>query len=130
MSRRKSREATMKLLYQIQFNSDDIELQILDMTEEEEILGKEKVYVSEIVNGVLQNVEDIDKIIEENLTGWKMNRVSKVNLAILRLSIYEILYREDIPNTVSINEAVELTKKFSGEDSKVFVNGLLAKVVD
>ena len=129
MSRRKSREVVMKLLYQLQFNEDDIELQIQSMIEENEVTGKEETYVKDIVNGVMQNVEDIDTKIENNLTGWKMSRVSKVNLAIIRLSIYEILYRDDIPNTVSINEAVELTKKFSGEDSKVFVNGLLAKLV-
>lgn len=90
----------------------------------------EKEYIQKVVNGVVENLSIIDDNILKNLKNWTINRIAKIDLAILRLAIYEILYLEDIPAKVSVNEAVELAKEYGGTDSKSFVNGLLAKIIE
>ena len=77
----------------------------------------------------MAKLEDIDAIINEVSTGWKTSRMSKVDLTIIRLAVYEIKFDEDVPASVAINEAVEISKVFGGDDSPSFVNGILAKVV-
>ncbi|MGN0460628.1 MAG: transcription antitermination factor NusB [Ruminococcus sp.] len=86
-------------------------------------------FAIECAKGVEDNLEEIDKIISDHLSAkWKLNRISKVSLSILRLAVYEMKYVEDIPTNVTINEAVELSKKFSGEEEYKFVNGILGAV--
>jgi len=128
MGRRASREIAMKLLYQLEVQKDDREEQIKSVLEENELTEIDKQYILDVVEGVYSNLEYIDKIITMYSRGWKLNRISKVDVSILRLSIYEISFREDIPFTVSINEAVELAKKYSSEESGAFINGILGKV--
>lgn len=130
MGRRASRETAMKLLYQLEIQKEDREEQIRTTLEENDLQDKDKdrEYVLDVVNGVASNLSYIDNIIETNARGWKMNRISKVDLSILRLCIYEISFRDDIPYNVSVNEAVELAKKYSGEEAGAFVNGILSKV--
>jgi len=128
MGRKASREVAMKLLYQLDIQKGDREDQIANAIEEYGLEAGDKKYVLDIVNGAYINKEIIDKIIEESASSWSVERISKVDLSILRLSIYEIKYREDIPLSVSINEAVELAKKFSGDESGSFINGVLGKV--
>ena len=79
---------------------------------------------------VIEKLEEIDAILNEKATGWKTSRMNKVDLAILRLAVYEIKWDDDVPVKVAINEAVELAKKFSGEEGPAFVNGVLAKIAD
>ena len=130
MGRRASRETAMKLLYQLEIQKEDREEQIRAALEDNDLQDKDKdrEYVLNVVNGVASNLSYIDNIIETNARGWKMNRISKVDLSILRLCIYEISFRDDIPYNVSVNEAVELAKKYSGEEAGAFVNGILSKV--
>lgn len=128
MGRRASRETAMKLLYQMEIQKSDKSEQIEMALEDESFTEKDKKYIRNIIDGVNEKVTIIDSIIEKNAMGWKLNRVSKIDLSILRIGIYEILYREDIPFSVSVNEAVELAKKYSNDDAGSFVNGLLAKV--
>lgn len=128
MGRRASREAAMKLLYQLEIQRDDRDEQINTVLEDESLTASDRKYIRSIVDGVSENVEQLDKIIEKYAMGWKINRISKIDLSVLRIGIYEILFREDIPYSVSVNEAVELAKKYSNEDAGAFVNGLLAKV--
>lgn len=128
MGRRASRETAMKLLYQMEIQKSDKSEQIEMALEDESFTEKDKKYIRNIIDGVNEKVAIIDSIIEKNAMGWKINRVSKIDLSILRIGIYEILYREDIPFSVSVNEAVELAKKYSNDDAGSFVNGLLAKV--
>lgn len=128
MGRRAAREIAMKLLYQLEIQRDDREEQILTVLQENELLDNDREYVDNVVKGALSNLPYIDEIIEKYSKGWKINRISKVDLSILRLSIYEISYRNDIPLNVSINEAVELAKKYSGEEASAFINGILGKV--
>jgi len=130
LSRRITRESAMKLLYQFQLRDDDIEEQIslfLDETEGLENLDKE--FFLDVIHGVINNKEEIDGLIQTHSKGWKLERMPKVDLAIMRLAVYELKYRKDIPMNVSINEAVELAKKYGGEQSKNFINGVLGKIV-
>lgn len=128
MGRRASREAAMKLLYQLEIQKSDRNEQIETALEEDAFSDGDKNYIRNIIDGVYENTSAIDKIIENKAMGWKISRLSKIDLSILRIGIYEILYRDDIPFSVSVNEAVELAKKYSNEDAGAFVNGLLAKV--
>lgn len=128
MGRRAAREVAMKLLYQLEIQKDDREVQINTALEENAVPKTEKQYVLDVVHGVFNNISTIDSIIEKHSKGWKIGRISKVDLSILRLGIYEIGYRDDIPYNVSVNEAVELAKKYSNEDAGSFVNGILSKV--
>lgn len=128
MGRKLSRETAMKLIYQMQIYQDNKEEQLKELLEKHSVGKREKAYIEDVVNGVLKNTNEIDNLIEENAIGWKLNRISKVDLAILRLGIYEILYRDDIPYTVTINEAVEMAKKYSTEESGAFINGILSKI--
>lgn len=131
LGRRQAREHAMKLLYQTQVRSDDLgELMQTYMEEEEIIDSADRDYIEDVVRGAVRNREEIDSYISRHAKGWNISRMPKVDLAIMRLSIYEMLYRNDIPVNVSINEAVEMAKKYSGEQSKTFVNGILGKVWD
>lgn len=130
MNRSQAREQAFKLLYQIEIqkeiSNDDIAL----FFENNEIKSKEaKEYIKDIVNGINKESKGIIKEIEKNLKqDWEINRVSKINLALLKLAIYEINYKK-LPFKVVINEVVELAKKYGEETSKVFINGVLASVV-
>lgn len=129
MNRRKSREIAMKLLFEISFNKNNFEEVIENFKEENDSKDIDFDYVARIINGVTNNKEIIDKKIEENSNKWKIDRISKTNLSILRLAIYEILYESDIPTKVSANEAVELAKNYSEEKSWSFVNGVLGSFI-
>ncbi|MCR1934190.1 transcription antitermination factor NusB [Clostridium tepidum] len=143
MNRRKSREVAMKLLFQTTLNGENLEeaLEILrDVRDSNEDI-KEKDYesidlkdvdinyVKRIIKGIENNREKIDEKIKGNLKNWKIERLSKVDLSILRLCTYELNFEEDIPSKVSINEAIELAKKYSGEKSATFINGVLGKMI-
>lgn len=91
---------------------------------------KEKHYIQEKANAITAKKEEIDVLINEHATGWKTTRMNRVDLTILRLAVYEVMWDEEIPNSVAINEAVELAKKFSGEDGPAFINGVLAQIAE
>ena len=130
MNRSEIRELAFKLLYQIEIqkeiNEDDINL----FFENNQIDSKEaKDYIQDIVNGVSSKNKIIIEEIEKNLKkDWEIDRISKINLALLKLAIYEIKYK-NIPFKVVINEVVELAKKYGEETSHLFINGVLASVV-
>lgn len=131
MSRKKARDNAFKCIYELEFikdkNLDDI---LSNCYEENNNSTEEKEYIQMIVNGVKENIEKIDDIILSKLKNWSLDRIAKIDLAILRLAIYEILYVDSIPNKVSANEAVELAKTYGNNDSKSFVNGVIAKVIE
>ncbi len=129
MGRRASREIVMKLLYQLELQKEDRQEQIDLVLEQENLRSNDKKYVEDILEGVYNNLEYIDSLIKKGLKGWTLDRISKVELSILRIALYEMKYREDIPIKVSFNEAIELTKKYSGQDKAAFVNGLLGKYI-
>lgn len=131
MNRSKSREQAFKLLYSMQIvKSDNVEEQIKLYIEEEEITNKETIeYIEDIINGTMEKENEIEKQIEENIKkDWTISRISKIDLGLLKLGIYEMLYSE-VPYKVVINEVVELAKKYGTDSSKSFVNGVLASIV-
>lgn len=131
MSRKVARENAFKCVYQFEFDKEKKANDILAFClEENESNEAEEEYIKEVVLGVMDNTQKIDEIILKNLKNWSISRISKVDLAILRVAIYEICYMSDsIPFKVSVNEAVELAKTYGNQASKSFVNGLLAKVI-
>lgn len=130
MNRTEIRELAFKLLYSIQVQHDNSEEQIELFIENNEIENDEaKNFINNIIKGIKEKENEIIKIISENLRAeWNIERISKVNLSLLELSIYEILYTET-PYKVAINEVVELAKKYGEENSPQFINGVLASVV-
>lgn len=130
MNRSLSRELVFKLLYELEVQKEN-QIEQVDLYIENNDIQDKKVidYIKEIVNGVKENKEKIESLISKNLKkDWSLDRISKVNLAILKLAIYEIEYMY-LPYKVGINEAVELAKKYGDDGSKQFVNGVLASVV-
>ena len=132
MSRKIARELAFKVIFSVDFQheNEDVEKLIMNLEDEtKEITQEDTGYINDIVQGVIAKKEELDEKIRKYLKGWTMDRISKTDLAILRLAIYEITYREDIPYKVSVNEAVELAKTFSDSTSSSFINGVLAGVV-
>ena len=129
MGRKQAREGAMKLLFQMESNNDFSEEALNIYLNNFKYDEKETEYIKEAVITIRDNVEEIDNNIVLNLEGWSIHRLAKVDLSVLRLAIYEILYRKDIPVEVSINEAIEIVKKYSKEDSFKFINGVLGGFV-
>lgn len=124
MNRRSAREKALQTLFQIDFHKNN--LTKLHKSYEDETETNELLPI--LVKGVTENYEEIDEIIAKHLDHWTIDRIAFVEKTILRMAIYEIKYLDDIPRNVSINEAVELAKKFADEKSGKFVNGILAKI--
>ncbi|MEN8075635.1 transcription antitermination factor NusB [Clostridioides difficile] len=131
MKRQKSREKAMELLFSMELSKNSYEETIETFIEDYEMdLNTIDVeYIKNVVKTVTDNLEVIDSKVVESLVNWKLERVSKVNLTILRLAVGEMMFIEDVPGNVAINEAVELTRKYSDEKSTSFVNGVLDKVL-
>jgi N utilization substance protein B len=130
MNRKLSRDKTMELLFGMTLSKDTIEEVIEGFLDnyEGDIKELDLTYIKQALIGIENNREAIDKLIEENLHNWKLERISKVNLSILRLSTYELLYDEEIPRGVAINEALEIARRYSDEKSVGFINGVLDKI--
>ena len=131
MNRSEVREQAFKLMYSLEIQkNENLEEQVELYLESNEILDQNAIeYIKDAVFGIEENKEEIIKKIEKNLKeDWKIERISKIDLVILKLAIYEIKYNE-LPYKVVINEAVELAKKYGEDNSKNFVNGILASIV-
>lgn len=131
MGRKKARDNAFKCIYQLAFVEEVDTKAILNecyvenLNEEEE-----KEYISLVLEGVVNNLCKIDEIILSKLKNWTIDRIAKIDLAILRLATYEIMYMSNIPLKVVANEAVELAKTYGNNDSKSFVNGVIAKIIE
>lgn len=127
MSRKDDRTHAFNLIFQMEFYTasefETLKERYVSAMPE----NTDRVFVERAFDGVAANVAGIDEIISECSEGWELSRLMKTDLAILRLALYEILFDDSVPPKVSINEAVELSKAFSGDDSPGFVNGLLGK---
>ena len=121
MNRRKQREQAFYLIFQSQFNEDDSQAVAL-YSEYVEPLGD---WAVELYEGVKANRASLDEAIAAFSNGWRLSRISKVNLSILRLALYELKFEPETPPSVVINEAVELAKKYSGKEDSSFINGVL-----
>jgi transcription antitermination factor NusB len=129
--RTKAREFALQVLYQMDVTGDAAEVAIENFWQahsEENIEEAVKSFMAELVKGVAQNLEAINQKISQYATNWELRRMAVVDRNILRLGSYELMLRDDIPPKVSINEAVELAKKYSGQEAAKFVNGILDKI--
>lgn len=135
MTRRELRDNVFKMLFRIEFHkAEEMPEQLALFEDELDTLfdGKQgqenREYLTNKCNDIFSHITELDEAINEVSSGWKTSRMSKVDLTIIRLAVYEMRYEEDIPVAVSINEAVELAKKYGTDDSASFVNGILAKL--
>ena len=131
MKRTEAREQAFKLLYSLQLMDEkNIEEQLELFIQENEIYDKDGIdYIKDIIMGTDKNNTEIEKAISENIkSDWDIHRISKIDLTLLKLGIYEIVYSK-LPYKVVINEVVELAKKYGDDNSKAFVNGVLASIV-
>ena len=128
MKRREAREFVLQLLYQHEFNPQNPEKSLREFWE---LIGMKsgEDYVERVFTGILSNKIKIDTLIEESSTNWRLDRMSVIDRNILRVSTYELLFDASIPDKVSINEAIEISKKFGSEDSSAFINGILNKIL-
>lgn len=132
MNRREAREKCIKVLYQIDLSANSTEESIRSILECDGDTNESNVetrFLRDLADGVLENLETVDSEIRDATLKWNPDRLGKVELAILRLGVYEILCRPDIPEAATVNEAVELAKKYGSEESARFVNGVLAGVI-
>ena len=133
MKRSELREHIFKILFGIEFRKGvEFSEQIENYMDGEmrDASGREQEYVKTKVQRIADQIEEIDGLINEHTKGWKTSRMNKVDLTILRLAVYEMKWDDSVPVGAAINEAVELAKKYSGDEGPAFVNGVLAKLAD
>lgn len=127
MSRREAREQAFILIFEKSFQPEIDVAELVEYAKENEIFVADK-YAVGLVNNTYDNLEKIDEMITGNLKGWSSSRISKITRAILRMTVCEMLYYEDVPTGVAINEAVEVAKKFAADDEPSYINGVLGSI--
>lgn len=125
MNRHKAREKAFQTLFQMDMNEEEMDFAIAHLKEEE----RKDVFLSMLIEGVITYKDAIDKKIADHLENWSLKRIAAVERTILRLAVYELIYADDIPPNVSINEAIELAHTFGDEKSGQFINGVLSKII-
>jgi N utilization substance protein B len=126
--RRETREWIVQFLFQLDFNPEPIDIALQDFWEERTPSEREKTYAEEIIKGVVQHKAELDAKLSEYATRWNSERMGAVDRTVMRVALFEMLYREDVPPVVSINEAVHFAKDFSSFQSGRFVNGVLDRI--
>lgn len=131
LTRREIREQLYRLVFQLEFyKGEEREEQAkLSLEDLQEVTEKDKEELLEKFRGVSAHVEEIDRLINEKAKGWSVSRLPKADLTVLRLAVYEIIYDENVPDGVAVNEAVELAKQYGGDKSTGYINGVLAAIV-
>ena len=131
MTRREIRENIFKVLFSVDFHEEESLQEQLDLYIEdlEDIKDADIFYISKKCKDIFSKITEIDEAINASTKGWKTTRMSKPDLTIIRLAVYEMKYEDSIPNKVAINEAVELAKQYGIDNSASFVNGVLAKFI-
>lgn len=139
MKRRLAREIVVQSLYQMEMNEvsvqEAVDMLVQESSADNEIGAEAKdveqidAYARELASGVVEHRQAIDNMLQNFLTGWQVDRLSRVDRQILRLACFEMVYRDDVPPKAAINEAIELAKHFGTEESGKFVNGVLGKLV-
>ena len=128
MNRRESREMVLGLLFELEYNKGEQAEDIIHYAEQCRDFERNG-YISRVFFGAYEKLGELDEVIEKHAVGWKKERMSGVSLAIMRLAVYEILFADDIPDAVSINEAVELAKTYDDDAAASFINGILNAVL-
>lgn len=130
MNRRELREQIFKLLFRVEFNSEEempAQCEMFFDDVDTDFSEEDMEYIQTKFNSIYSKLAEIDKQIDDKAKGWSVSRMGKVDLTIIRLGVYEILFDDDVPASVAINEAVEIAKKFGQDKSNGFVNAILAK---
>ncbi len=127
MTRREAREELINLLFETEFRADETPTEIFATSEENREVPDDD-YVRRAYFSIMDKIQDIDRLIGENAHGWRTSRMGRVSRAVLRMAVYEMMYEADIPLAVTINEAVELTKRYDDEKARPFVNGILNSI--
>lgn len=130
MSRKTAREIAMKLVFSRLLGGEGDYTELLELSGiEERSTPEDQSFANDILQGIMDHSETIDQTIGEHSLSWSVDRIDCVDLSILRLAVYELLYSQNVPQSVCINEAVELAKVFGGEKSASFINGVLGGIV-
>ncbi len=127
MNRHEAREAALGLVFEKTFKPEQDCERLYELAKDERELDEDD-YVRRVITGVFENLEKIDALIEGAAKGWRISRMPGVSLAIMRICVYELMFEAEIPTSVSLNEAVELAKKYDADDAPAFVNGVLNKI--
>ena len=130
MKRRELREHIFELLFRVEFNERDEMPEQMRLFFESlpELSPEDQAYMQKKYERIMEKLPEIDRLLGETAEGWKVSRMGKTDLTVLRLAVYEMEFDEDVPVGVAVNEAVELSKKFGGDGSPAFVNGILGKI--
>jgi len=131
MTRRELRENAFQLLFRIEFHDEDDYSNQIEMffDDFEDISDADREFITNRFKGISENIDEIDSKINDAAIGWKTSRMNKMDVTLLRLAVYEIVFDEDIPRNVAVNECVELAKKYGTDNSPSFVNGVLSKIL-
>lgn len=129
LKRKEAREIVVGLLFETEFRADESSKEVFATSTENREIPQDE-YIERAYFGVCENKEMIDGLIGDCAKGWKTHRLTKLLRSVMRLAVYEMAFENDIPNSVSINEAIELTKKFDDPKARAFVNGVLNAVKD
>ncbi|OEF95519.1 transcription antitermination factor NusB [Vulcanibacillus modesticaldus] len=129
MKRREARERVLQILFQVDVAKNDVDEVIHSLKREQIIEEKDFSFIEDRVRGTYQNLKEIDELISKYLKGWTIPRLPNIDRAILRMSVYELLYEPDISVSVTLNEAVELAKLYGTAESAKFINGVLGSIV-
>ena len=127
-TRRKSRESALQVLYQLNITNQDVTTALARF--QEHFSSNEEVddFLNRLVLGVLENLPQLDRLLEQYSENWRLDRINMIDLNILRMALFELLYCEEIPPKVTINEAIDLGKRYGSEESGSFINGILDRV--
>lgn len=128
MSRRESRELAFKFLYQLEIQKEQVEQQKEQFVADREVKGNEIEYFNILVSGVTEHRSEIDQVYSQYLKKWNLDRIAKIDQTILRIATFEILHVPMVPFNVSVSEAVFLSKKYSTDDARSFINGILGNL--
>lgn len=127
-NRRKSREFCLQILFQVEFSKQTLKDVLAQFWKENPAGAEVQGFAVRLVEGCVRNLKEVDTLIETSSTNWKLSRMATVDRNLLRQATFELLYLEGIPSSVTINEAVEIAKKFGTEESSSFINGILDKI--
>ncbi len=126
MNRREARELAFIVLFETTFTEDSVEAILANAGEARDVTAD--TFARELAEGTLEKRDELDEKIEQSAQNWNKNRISRVAITLLRLAVYEMFYRDDVPVSVAINEAVELAKTYGGEEEAAFINGVLGGI--
>ena len=129
IGRRKTRELVVQFLFQNEFNPIPLDKALSYFWDENKIIEKEKTFAEKLINGVLDKKDELDKILSNYTNNWKTERLGSVDLIVMRIALFEILYCDDVPPIVAINEAVHFANDLSSFQSGKFVNGVLDSIL-